>query len=256
MQDLQLDPATLFFAAGAGVLSFISPCVLPLLPAYLSFITGLSAEQLTERRDVATRARVLGSSLAFVAGLALVFTLLGASASLLGRLLNRNLDLVTQLGGLLVIVFGLHMTGLVRVPLLYRQARLDPALGARQPGAGRGSRGLFGPFLVGAVFAAGWTPCVGPFLGSLLTLASQEQTVGQGVLLLFAYGLGLGLPFVLAGLATERTLGLMRALRPHLRKVEVGSGVLLIGMGVLLFTGRLALLSSWLTRIFGTGLAV
>ena len=256
MQDIQVNLATLLFAAGAGILSFISPCVLPLLPAYLSYITGLSAEQLTRQRDVATRARVLSSSLAFVAGLALVFTLLGASASLLGRLLNRNLDLVTQLGGLLVILFGLHMTGLLRIPLLYRQARLGPSLVAAPEGAGRGGRGLLGALLLGAVFAAGWTPCVGPFLGSLLTLAGQEQTVGQGMLLLFAYGLGLGLPFVLAGLATERALEVMRALRPHLHKIELGSGSLLIGMGLLLLTGRLSLLSSWLTRIFGTGLAV
>jgi cytochrome c-type biogenesis protein len=244
--DLSLNPATLLFAVGAGVLSFISPCVLPLLPAYLSFITGLSAEQLGSARDAGTRARILGQSLAFVAGLAIVFTLLGASASLIGRLLLVNLDLVGQVAGLLVIAFGLHMAGVLRIPLLERRAGAEVV--ARPGGPVRA-------LLLGAAFAAGWTPCVGPFLASLLTLASQERTVGSGTLLLFAYALGLGLPFVLAGLAMERALRVMRALRPYLHRIEVASGALLVGMGLLLFTGRLALLSGWLTRIFGNGLA-
>ena len=127
MADVQLDPATLLFAAGAGLLSFVSPCVLPLLPAYLSYMTGLSAEQLIARQDAATRVRVLGHSLAFVAGLAIVFTLFGASATFVGRVLLQNLELLTKLAGLLVILFGLHMTGLVRIPLLYREARFDPS---------------------------------------------------------------------------------------------------------------------------------
>jgi cytochrome c-type biogenesis protein len=247
LADLQLNLATLLFAAGAGLLSFISPCVLPLLPAYLSYMTGLSAEQLSARQDAATRARVLIHSLAFVAGLAIVFTLFGASATFVGRLLLQNLDILTRLAGLLVIIFGLHMTGLVRIPLLYRELRADVA-------AQRG-RGAFGALLMGAAFAAGWTPCVGPFLGSLLSLASQEQTVAQGMLLLFVYALGLGIPFVLTGLAMERSLRLMRLLRPRLHAVEILSGILLIGMGLLLFTDRLSLLSGWLTRVFGIGLA-
>lgn len=246
--DLQLNPLSLAFAVGAGLLSFISPCVLPLLPAYLGYITGFSAEQLIERRDAAARARILGHSLAFVGGLAIVFTLLGASASLAGRLLLDHLELLTRLGGLVVILFGLHMVGLLRIPLLHQEKRFDMRVG---PG-----RGLLGPLLLGAAFAAGWTPCVGPFLGSLLTLASQERTVGRGMLLLFAYALGLGIPFVLAGLATERMLRLMRALRPRLHAVEVGSGVLLIAMGLLLFSFQLTLLSGWLTRVFGTGWAL
>jgi cytochrome c-type biogenesis protein len=243
-----LSPPALLFAIVAGVLSFVSPCVLPLLPAYLGYMTGLSAEQLAEQRDAATRARALGQSLAFVAGLAIVFTLLGASATLLGRLLHQQLAILTQLGGLLVVVFGLHLAGLVRIPLLYRQARADVS-------AARG-RGPLGALLLGAAFAAGWTPCVGPFLGSLLTLASQEQTVASGTVLLFAYALGLGLPFVLAGLATERAISLTRALRPRLRAIEVGSGLLLVAMGLLLLTGQLAQLSALFTRLFGLGLSL
>ena len=245
--DVQLNVATLLFAAVAGVLSFASPCVLPLLPAYLSYLTGLSAEQLQARQSTAARVHVLSHALAFAGGVAVVFTLLGASATLLGRVLLQNLEIVTKLAGLLVILFGLHMIGLVRVPLLYRELRAE--VKARPEG------GVLGALLMGAAFAAGWTPCVGPFLGTLLSLASQEQTVGQGMLLLFVYGLGLGVPFVLAGLAMERWLDLARALRPHLHRVEVLSGVLLIGMGLLLFTDRMALLSAWLTRVFGIGLA-
>lgn len=260
MADVQLNPATLLFAAGAGLLSFISPCVLPLLPAYLSYMTGLSAEELIARQDVATRVRVLGNSLAFVAGLAVIFTLFGASATFIGRVLLQNLDVLTKLAGLLVILFGLHMTGLVRIPLLYREARFDPSFGASGPGSGQvlGARrrgGPVGALFIGAAFATGWTPCIGPFLASLLGLASREQTIGQGTLLLFVYALGLGLPFVLAGLALERSLRLARAFRPRLHAVEVISGLLLIGMGLLLFTDRLSLLSSRLTAVFGTGWA-
>jgi cytochrome c-type biogenesis protein len=247
MLEGQLSLATLLFAAGAGLLSFLSPCVLPLLPAYLSYMTGLSAGQLTHARRGAVRRRVLTHSLAFVIGLSLVFTLFGASASLLGRLLLGNLELLTRAAGLVVIIFGLHQTGLLRIPLLYREARARPKL---QPGGGPLQAAL-----LGAAFAAGWTPCVGPFLAALLGLASQEETVGQGMLLLFAYGLGLGLPFLLAGLGLERALRLSAALRPHTRAIEIGSGLLLIGMGLLLLTDRLSAISIWLTRVFGTGFA-
>jgi cytochrome c-type biogenesis protein len=248
MADPSLNPATILFAVWAGLLSFLSPCVLPLVPAYLSYMTGLSAEQLANQQGFARRTRVLAHAIAFVAGLSLVFTLLGASASLLGRLLLPQLPILTRVAGLMVILFGLHLTGLVRVPLLYRERRADPAV--------HRDRGLLGALLMGAAFAAGWTPCVGPFLASLLTLAGQESTVADGMLLLFVYGLGLGLPFVLAGLATARALRRAQGLRSRLRTIEVASGLLLILMGLLLFSDRLALLSSWLTRIFGNGLTL
>lgn len=247
MADVSFNLPSLLLAAGAGLLSFVSPCVLPLLPAYLSYMTGLSAEQLSGQRDAATRVRVLAHSFAFVLGLSVVFALLGASASLLGRVLLQYQEIITRLAGLMVIVFGLHLTGLVEIPLLYREARADLA-------ASRG-RGVLGAFLMGAAFAAGWTPCVGPFLASLLGLASQSQTVAEGTALLFVYGLGLGVPFVLAGLAVEAALRVSKAIRPRLRMIERTSGVLLILMGLLLFTDRLTLLSAWLTRVFGIGLA-
>ncbi len=248
MTDISLNPATLLFAVWAGLLSFLSPCVLPLVPAYLSYMTGLSAEQLVSRQRLAGRTQVLAHALAFVAGLSMVFTLLGASASLLGRLLLPQLPILTRVAGLLVMIFGLHLTGLIRIPLFYRERRTDPAA--------HRDRGPLGALLMGAAFAAGWTPCVGPFLAGLLTLASQESTVAEGMLLLFVYSLGLGLPFVLAGLATAQALRAAQSLRSRLRIIEVGSGLLLILMGLLLFTDRLALLSSWLTRVFGNGLAL
>ncbi len=248
-EALTLDPLTLLLAAGAGVLSFVSPCVLPLLPAYLGYMTGMSAAEIARRGDPATRVHVLGRSAAFVLGLSAIFTLLGGSASLLGQLVLQHQTVLLRIAGLVVVVFGLHTLGLVRVPLLYREARPF----GQTSGRGRGD--YLGALLMGAAFAIGWTPCVGPFLAALLALASQEQTVAEGMLLLFCYGLGLGLPFVLAGLALGTSLRLLRRLKAGMAGLEIASGLLLVGMGVLIFTDRLALISGWLTRVFGTGLA-
>src|SRR5215210_4765059 len=236
-ETLALSPLTLVLAVGAGLLSFVSPCVLPLLPAYLGYMTGLSVDELTERRDAATRAHVLGRSLAFVLGLSAVFTALGASASFVGQALLQHQTLLLRLAGVLVVLFGLHTLGLVRMPLLYRQSRAS---------FGDGKSGYVGALLLGAAFAAGWTPCIGPFLAGLLALASQEQTVGQGMLLLFVYGLGLGVPFVVAGLALGTALRLLRGLRTQMRALEMASGLLLVGMGLLIFSDRLSLISAWL----------
>ncbi len=243
---LALDPLTLLLAAGAGLLSFASPCVLPLLPAYLGYLTGLTAEELQEPRDIGTRIHVLGRSVAFVLGLSLVFAALGASASVVGRSLLANQIVVLRVAGILVVVLGLHTLGLIRIPFLYREKRMTFA----------GAEGSYlGALLLGAAFAAGWTPCIGPFLAGLLALASQEQTVSQGMLLLFVYGLGLGVPFVLTGLALGSSLRLLRGLRARMQVLEIVSGLLLVGMGLLIFSDRLSLISAWLTAIFGTGLA-
>jgi len=245
-QALSLTPLTLFLAAGAGLLSFVSPCVLPLLPAYLGYMTGMTAEELQGRQDAATRAHVVGRSLAFVLGLSLVFALLGASASAAGRMLLQYQGIILRVAGVVVVVMGLHTLGLVRIPLLYREKRL--ALG--------GAEGSYlGALLLGAAFATGWTPCIGPFLAGLLALASQEQTVTRGILLLFVYGLGLGIPFVLAGLALGTSLRLLRGVKARMQAIELVSGFVLVGMGLLIFSDRLSLISAWLTGIFGTGLA-
>lgn len=245
-QALTLNPLTLALAAGAGFLSFVSPCVLPLLPAYLGYMTGLTVEELQGPQDTATRARIVGRSLAFVVGLSLVFAALGGSASVVGQALLRNQTIILRIAGLLVVLLGLHTLGLIRVPFLFQERRL--AVG--------GTDGSYvGALLLGAAFAAGWTPCIGPFLAGLLALASQEQTVGQGMLLLFVYGLGLGVPFVLAGVALGTSLRVLKAVKARMHALELVSGFLLVGMGLLIFSDRLSLISAWLTNVFGIGLA-
>jgi cytochrome c-type biogenesis protein len=245
---LDLSPVLFVTALAAGMVSFASPCVLPLVPAYLGFITGRSAEEL-HAADGRARLRIATQGLAFVGGLALIFALLGASASVLGQTLLQNLPILWKVGGVLVVIFGLQMLGILKIPTLARTVRVVEATPNVQ-------RSHLGAFMMGAAFGAGWTPCVGPFLASLLALASSQETVAAGTLLLLVYAIGLGVPFLLAGLAVDRSLRVMRTLRPHLPTVERVSGVLLVGMGVLLFTERLTLITAWLTRVFGTGLAI
>src|SRR5438105_1760262 len=243
-----LDPLLFVTAIGAGMISFVSPCVLPLVPAYLGFITGRSADELQGARGQA-RVMILTQGLAFVLGLAVIFALLGASASILGQMLLQNQERLYQVGGVIVVVFGLQMLGITRISLLARTARVAEVTPNVQ-------RSHLGAFAMGLAFGAGWTPCVGPFLAGLLGLASQQQTVGAGVLLLLIYALGLGVPFLLAGLAVNRSLNVMRGIRPHMLAIERVSGALLIGMGILLFTQQLTRITSLLTRVFGNGLAL
>ncbi len=196
------------------------------------------------------RARLFWNGLAFVAGLALIFAILGATATTLGSLLLFNRQILMQVGGVLVIVFGLQMIGILRLGWLARELRIV------EPGQFATHRGPVGAFLIGVTFSIGWTPCIGLFLGSLLTLAAQEDTVAQGALLLLFYGFGLGIPFLLAGIAADRGLRVARGLRAHLRTIERAGGVVLVGMGVLLFTGQLTAINIWAIRTFGLGLAL
>ena len=246
--EVSLSPLLFVTALAAGMVSFASPCVLPLVPAYLGFITGRSAEELQQARGK-LRVKILTQGAAFVLGLAVIFALLGASASVLGQTLLQNQERIYQVGGIVVVVFGLQMLGITRIPLLARTARVAEVTPNVQ-------RSHLGAFVMGLAFGAGWTPCVGPFLAGLLGLASQQETVGAGVVLLLVYALGLGIPFLLAGLAVNRSLSVMRSIRPHMQTVERFSGVLLIGMGVLLFTEQLTRITSLLTRVFGNGFAL
>jgi len=245
---ISLSPLLFVTALAAGMVSFASPCVLPLVPAYLGFITGRTADEL-QHAGGKLRLTIATQGLAFVAGLAVIFAVLGASATVLGQTLLQHLPVLWKVGGVLVVIFGLQMLGILRIPMLARTFRA----GDITPNIQRSHLGAFG---LGVAFGAGWTPCVGPFLSGLLALASSQETVGAGTLLLLVYAVGLGVPFVLAGLAVDRSLGVMRALRPHMLMVERVSGVMLVGMGVLLFTERLTLITAWLTRVFGTGLAI
>jgi cytochrome c-type biogenesis protein len=246
--DINLSPLLFVTALAAGMVSFASPCVLPLVPAYLGFITGRSVEELHSAGGK-VRVAIITQGLAFVLGLAVIFALLGASASVLGQTLLQNQERLYQIGGVVVVVFGLQMLGITRIPWLARTARLAELTPNVQ-------RSHIGAFTMGLAFGAGWTPCVGPFLASLLALASQQDTVGAGVLLLLVYALGLGVPFLLAGVAVDRSLGVMRGVRPHMLAIERLSGALLIGMGILLFTQQLTRITSLLTRVFGNGLAL
>ena len=216
----------------AGLLSFLSPCVLPLIPSYVGFLTGLTLEELEVRRGTA-----LAHALWFVAGFSLIFIALGATASALGVLLLRSQVWIGRIGGGVVILFGLYLLGVVRPGLLMRERKVQLA---RKP------LGYLGSAFVGITFGAAWTPCIGPILGAILTLAAAQASVGHGAALLTAYSAGLALPFVVTALALDRFLAWFQRFRPYLAWVERSAGVLLILLGLLLVTDRFTLLAGWL----------
>jgi cytochrome c-type biogenesis protein len=239
-------------AFGAGVLSFLSPCVFPLIPAYLAQLTGISFQDLQEMEDNERRGITVRNSVAFVIGLALVFTLFGASATFLGKFFLNNQVLVGRIAGFAIVLFGLHLMGVVQIPWLMRESRMDMA-DARQR-----STGLTGSVFMGAAFGVGWTPCIGPVLASILAVASQADTVFMGMVLLLAYALGLGVPFILMALVLNRAAGrkAMGVVGQYMPQLSAASGALLIFMGLLVFTGNLIDLSNLITERFGTGLTL
>jgi cytochrome c-type biogenesis protein len=224
------------FAALAGVLSFLSPCVLPLVPSYLTFVTGMTLDELKEGQD---RRAVLLHSALFVAGFSAVFVLVGATASFLGQAFRAYEVWVMRIGGALIILFGLHLLGVFRITALMGEKRLYLA---EKPA------GKLGTVAVGAAFGAGWTPCIGPVLGSILMLASASDTMWSGVGLLLSYSLGLAIPFLLTALALGWFLNAFRRFRRFIPIVEKASGVLLVLLGLLLVTGQLTVLSAYLFR--------
>ena len=230
------ESVSLFVAFVAGILSFLSPCVLPLVPSYLSFVTGMSLEDLQQGVD---RRATLIHSLLFVAGFSIIFITLGASASFLGVFLRYYEVWIARIGGALIIVLGLHLTGIFRIAPLMRERRVQvndkPA-------------GYVGTIGVGAAFGAGWTPCIGPVLGAILTLAGTEESVGAGIVLLSVYSLGLAIPFLISALALDFFLNTFSRFRRLLPLVEKASGVMLIVLGLLLATGSFTILSSYLIR--------
>jgi cytochrome c-type biogenesis protein len=220
----------------AGIASFLSPCVLPLVPGYISMLSGASIEELKGDASGAILGRVFRNSLAFVAGFSLVFVLLGASASWVGQFLRVHQAVFNIVAGIIVIIFGLHLTGLVKIPLLYREARLD---------TGAPRRGLGGSFLVGFAFAFGWTPCIGPILAAILAIAAQRQTLYQGMFLLAIYSAGLAIPFLITSLGLSSFLKFYSGFRKHLQAVEVASGALLIVLGALMAFNKLTIISGY-----------
>ena len=223
-------------ALTAGLLSFLSPCVLPLVPSYLSFVSGMTLDDLQED---SRRTHVLAHSLLFVGGFTAVFVLLGATASFLGLLAHAYRDWIAQLGGALIIVLGLHLLGVLRITALLRERRVQLS---DKP------VGFLGTLAVGAAFGAGWTPCIGPVLGAVLTLAGTRETVWSGVGLLLVYSAGLAVPFLLAAVALDRFLATFRRFRGWIPWMERAAGGLLALLGLLLVTGSFTVLSGWLIQ--------
>jgi cytochrome c-type biogenesis protein len=230
--NVQLNVATAFLA---GIVSFISPCVLPLIPAYLSFLTGSSLEELKAGGTVATRANVLGHALAFVGGFTVVFMLLGFTASAVGNVLIEYRDIIARVGGVVVVILGLNMLGVFKIPFLAMDKR---------PQWRSASRSYTASFVVGLGFAAGWSPCIGPILGAILALATQ-QTLGTGVGLLFVYSLGLALPFLITAAAVSRALGALNRIKRYLGAIEMAAGAFLVATGVVLVTGSFTRIAGW-----------
>jgi len=238
---MDASSVTLPLAAFAGLLSFLSPCVLPLVPAYLGYLSGATIGRAGEEKP--RRYETFLHALFFVLGFTAIFVALGATASLVGQLLNQYIYTLQKIGGIIVIIFGLHTIGVVKIPFLYREARAEIQT--------RPQLGYLSSFLIGLVFAAGWTPCVGVVLSAIFLLAADSQTLGQGMLMLAAYSLGLGLPFLLVGGAFETIAPWLRKLNRHLNVVSIVSGLFLIAVGVAIYAGWL----TYLTR-FGTFLNV
>lgn len=223
----------------AGLASFLSPCVFPLVPSYVGFVTGLTLDELRAGGGGGARRRAAVHAALFVLGFSLVFVLLGASATALGGAVRRALPLLQRVGGGVIVLFGLYLLGALRVPALMRERRFH--LAARP--AGR-----LGSVAAGVAFGAGWTPCVGPVLASVLLLASFEETLGRGVLLLAAYALGLGVPFFLSAVALNGFLAGSARMRRWLLPLERASGAVLVLVGLLLLSGRFAAMSAFLAR--------
>ncbi|MGE0592041.1 MAG: cytochrome c biogenesis CcdA family protein [Vicinamibacterales bacterium] len=242
------ENVTLLAAFGAGILSFISPCVLPLIPGYLSYISGLSLDEMrgtgasgttgTTGMAPAVRNRVLLSSVAFIIGFSLVFVSLGASASVLGQLLMSRLTLLGRIAGVVLIIFGLHTMGVLRIGWLYNEKRVQTS---RKPA------GPFGALLVGIAFAFGWTPCIGPILAGILAVAAAQDTIGHGVRLLLVYSAGLAVPFLATSLAIDRFFSAFARIRRHYHAIEVTSGALLVVIGALIFSNKFTVIAQWLT---------
>ncbi|MBZ5532204.1 MAG: cytochrome c biogenesis protein CcdA [Acidobacteriia bacterium] len=232
MSSLPL-PIAVFFA---GIASFLSPCVLPLVPGYVSLISGVTAEQL-ESKDSKVLKTVLFHSIMFILGFTLVFVILGAAATGLGHAFRMYKKQLSWVAGIIIVIFGLHLTGILKIKALYADKRLHSAGSGKSP---------FGAFVVGFAFAFGWTPCIGPILSLILAAAGSEDTVTKGILLLSIYSLGLAVPFLLTSIAMDRFMGFYGWFRRHLHTVEVISGVLLIVFGVLIFTQHFTVLSSYL----------
>ena len=233
-----LSFTALLFSLLMGIVSFASPCILPLIPSYVSYITGISFDELvgpgSRGKNINT---TLVHSLVFVAGFTVVFVLLGATASFIGQLMIEHLRTIRIAGGVLMVVLGLFVSDIVPIPFLQQDAKIHLS---NRPA------GFLGTFFIGIVFAAGWTPCTGPFLAAALMQAAQSETMITGMVLLVFYSLGIGIPFILSAIAISVFLSSFKKLKDHFRTVKIASGVILIIMGILLITDKWTLITSYL----------
>jgi cytochrome c-type biogenesis protein len=232
-----MDNVSVFTAFFAGLVSFLSPCVLPLVPGYISIISGSSLDQLkAEEKQAALYRTVLLNSVMFIVGFSITFIFLGATATWVGQFLLSRMRLLGQIAGIILIVFGIHLTGIFKINFLYKDKRFHSV---EKP------RGLLGALVLGLAFAFGWTPCIGPILAGILTIASTKQTVFEGMFLLAIYSAGLGIPFLLTSVALNKFLTFYSRFKKHFHAVEVVSGALVIAVGLLILTGSLARLATW-----------
>jgi cytochrome c-type biogenesis protein len=221
----------------AGLVSFLSPCVLPLVPGYVSLISGAGVEQLKAQESQLLR-KVMLNSVAFILGFSVVFITLGAVATEVSQMLSRYRSTLAQIAGVVIILFGLHLTGVFKIKALYTDARLHSV---------KGGSTAWGAFVIGFAFAFGWTPCVGPVLTVILTFAAAQDSITKGVMLLAIYSMGLAVPFLLTALGVERFLKFYSRFRAHMHAIEVASGALLVVLGVLLVLGRFTIISNYLS---------
>lgn len=220
----------------AGLLSFLSPCILPLIPAYFTFITGMSIDRMTQDDDRAVRRKLILSTLSYVLGFSLVFVIMGAAISVLGHQLSEYRDMIRTVGGFVVVVFGVHLAGIVRIPGLDFEKRMHVQ---KKP------LHFFGTFLVGMAFGAGWSPCIGPMLGTILAIAAQEGSVPYGMALLSVYSIGLALPFMVLSLFINYMLAFIRKATQAIRYVTVMSGIFLIVIGLALLFDKMNMLTGF-----------
>lgn len=235
MENVNILTAFIF-----GIISFISPCVLPIVPGYLSFISGYSFDEMVNSSRSELLKKVTINSILFIIGFSLIFVALGASATAVGRFLVEKMDFFSKIAGAIIMIFGLHMTGIFKIKFLNYEKKFhsDKKIGP------------LGSFVAGLAFAFGWTPCIGPVLAAILAIAAQQDTIGKGIVLLSAYSLGLGIPFLITSLSINAFLAFFKKFSRYIRWVEIGGGVLLILVGFLIMTNNLTVLSSYFAKWF------
>ncbi len=232
------ENVSVFVAFTAGLISFLSPCILPMIPSYLAFITGISLEELSQDQNLKkVRKSVITNSLFFILGFSILFIAMGASATFIGKFLAKNIRWLEIIGGTLVVILGLHFAGVFKLKFLDRERKIH---------LDKKPLGLVGTVLVGMAFGAGWTPCVGPILGSILTMAAATQDIAKGIVLLISYSIGLGIPFLLAGLLIHKFFEYFKTIRKYFRVITLVGGILLVIIGFLLITGYFTTISSFL----------